>query len=184
MHILQTATVMFAIAALGGLLMAIIRFSTKRNPPAWLAMLHGLLAASGLTLLAYAICTTPVPQMAVLALALFLLAATGGAVLSLAYKWRQRLLPAWLVVVILARETAVTLIRGFALAEGIVMHAETLGKYKFILQALAIVALLVHYRYWGLDFFAVGLYFLALSAVVAIWSGVNYHAQFFRLRHS
>jgi CDP-diacylglycerol--glycerol-3-phosphate 3-phosphatidyltransferase len=92
--------------------------------------------------------------------------------------------PAWLVVVILARESAVTLIRGFALAEGIVMHAETLGKYKFILQAFAIVALLVHYRYWGLDFFAVGLYFLALSAVVALWSGVNYHVQFFRLRHS
>jgi CDP-diacylglycerol---glycerol-3-phosphate 3-phosphatidyltransferase len=92
--------------------------------------------------------------------------------------------PAWLVVVILARETAVTLIRGIALAEGIVMHAETLGKYKFILQAFAIVALLVHYRYWGLDFFAVGLYFLALSAVVAIWSGINYHVQFFRLRNS
>ena len=63
------------------------------------------------------------------------------------------------------------------------MHAETLGKYKFILQAFAIVALLVHYRYWGLDFFAVGMYFLALSAVVAIWSGINYHVQFFRLRH-
>jgi CDP-diacylglycerol--glycerol-3-phosphate 3-phosphatidyltransferase len=92
--------------------------------------------------------------------------------------------PAWLVVVILARESTVTLIRGIALAEGIVMHAETLGKYKFILQAFAIVALLVHYRYWGLDFFAVGLYFLALSAIVAIWSGVNYHVQFFRLRHS
>lgn len=92
--------------------------------------------------------------------------------------------PAWLVVVILARESAVTVIRGIALAEGIVMQAEALGKYKFILQAFAIVALLVHYRYWGLDFFAVGLYFLALSAIVAIWSGVNYHVQFFHLRHS
>jgi CDP-diacylglycerol--glycerol-3-phosphate 3-phosphatidyltransferase len=92
--------------------------------------------------------------------------------------------PAWLVVVILARESAVTVIRGIALAEGIVMQAEALGKYKFILQAFAIVALLVHYRYLGLDFFAVGLYFLTLSAVVAIWSGVNYHVQFFRLRHS
>ena len=78
--------------------MAVIRFATKRNPPAWLAMLHGLLAASGLTLLAYAICTLPVPSMAKLALALFLWAAAGGAVMSLAYKWRQRLLPAWLVV--------------------------------------------------------------------------------------
>ena len=92
--------------------------------------------------------------------------------------------PAWLVVVILARESAVTVIRGIALTEGIVMQAETLGKYKFILQVVALVGLLVHYQYWGLDFFAAGLYFLALSAVIAIWSGVNYHLQFFRLRNA
>ena len=90
--------------------------------------------------------------------------------------------PAWLVVIILARESAVTVIRGIALAEGIVMHSESLGKYKFVLQAYAVVGLLVHYRYWGLDFYAAGLYFLMLSAVIALWSGVNYHVQFFRLR--
>lgn len=90
--------------------------------------------------------------------------------------------PAWLVVIILARESAVTVIRGIALAEGIVMHAESLGKYKFVLQAYAVVGLLIHYRYWGLDFYAAGLYFLMLSAVIALWSGVNYHVQFFRLR--
>jgi CDP-diacylglycerol--glycerol-3-phosphate 3-phosphatidyltransferase len=61
-----------------------------------------------------------------------------------------------------------------------VIQAEKLGKYKFILQAFALCGLLIHYNYWGLDFFAVGMYFLALSAVVAVWSGVNYHAQFFR----
>ena len=92
--------------------------------------------------------------------------------------------PAWLVVVILARESAVTVIRGLALAEGIVMQAETLGKYKFTLQAFAIVGLLLHYRYFGLDFFAAGLYFLVLSAVIAMWSGVNYHLQYFRLRNA
>jgi len=92
--------------------------------------------------------------------------------------------PAWLVVVILARESAVTVIRGIALSEGIVMHAETLGKYKFILQAIAVVALLIHYQHWGLDFFAAGMYFLVLSGVIAIWSGVNYHVQFFRLRNA
>lgn len=95
---LQTATILFAITALGGLLMAGIRFGTQRNPPAWLAMLHGLLAASSLTLLAYAVCTLPVPALATAALLLFLLAASGGAVMSLAYKWRQRLLPSWLVI--------------------------------------------------------------------------------------
>ena len=90
--------------------------------------------------------------------------------------------PAWLVVIIIARESAVTVIRGIALSEGIVMHAEALGKYKFILQAFAVVGLLVHYTYWGVDFFVAGIYFLALSAVIAVWSGVSYHVQFFRLR--
>ena len=96
---LQTAVALFTLAALGGLLMAGIRFGGKRNPPAWLAMLHGLLAAAGITLLAYATFTAGVPSTAQLALLLFLVAAGGGAILSLAYKWRQILLPAWLVTV-------------------------------------------------------------------------------------
>ncbi|MCI4568959.1 hypothetical protein [Lysobacter sp. CFH 32150] len=95
---LQVATILLGITALGGLLMAGIRFATKTNPPAWLAMLHGLLAASGLTLLIYAICMMSVPSLAILALLLFLAAASGGAVMSLVYKWHQRLLPAWLVI--------------------------------------------------------------------------------------
>ena len=89
--------------------------------------------------------------------------------------------PAWLVVLVVARETAVTLLRGIALTEGIVMEAEELGKYKFLLQAFAVFALLVHYRYLGIDFFAVGVYFLVLATAVALWSGVNYHIKFFRL---
>ncbi|QGW63809.1 hypothetical protein GOY17_02065 [Lysobacter soli] len=95
---LQTASILFAMTALGGLLMAAIRFATKHNPPAWLAMGHGLLAASGLTLVIYALCTQAVPPTVLFALVLFLLAAGGGAIMSLAYKWRQRLLPAWLVI--------------------------------------------------------------------------------------
>ena len=92
--------------------------------------------------------------------------------------------PAWLVVIIIARETAVTIIRCIALTEGIVMQAEALGKYKFILQSFAVVGLLVHYVYWEIDFYAAGIYFLALAAILALWSGVNYHLQFFRLRQA
>lgn len=92
--------------------------------------------------------------------------------------------PAWLVVIVIARETAVTIIRCIALSEGIVMQAEILGKYKFIVQSFAVVALLVHYVYWGVDFYAAGIYFLVLSAVLALWSGVNYHLQFVRLRQT
>jgi len=89
--------------------------------------------------------------------------------------------PAWLVVVLVARETAVTILRGIALTEGIVMEAEELGKYKFILQAFAVFGLLLHYPYLGIDFYVGGMYFLALATVVAVWSGVNYHVNFFRL---
>lgn len=89
--------------------------------------------------------------------------------------------PAWLVVIVVARETSVTVLRGIALTEGIVMEAEDLGKYKFILQAFGVFALLVHYRYFGIDFYVAGVYFLVLATVIALWSGANYHVKFFRL---
>ena len=44
---LRTAVVLLAITALGGLLMAGLRFSGHPRPPSSIAMLHGLLAASG-----------------------------------------------------------------------------------------------------------------------------------------
>lgn len=93
----------------------------------------------------------------------------------------EPVVPAWLVVAVVAREIAVTVLRGIALTEGIFMEAEELGKYKFILQAFAVFALLVHYPYLGIDFYVTGIYFLVLATVVALWSGVNYHIKFFRL---
>ena len=89
--------------------------------------------------------------------------------------------PGWLVAAVVARETAVTILRGLALTEGVVMEAEELGKYKFVLQSFAVFGLLVHYPYLGIDFYVIGMYFLVVSAVIAIWSGVNYHRRFFQL---
>lgn len=98
MTMLQIAVLVFAVAAGGGLLMAIIRFFAETNPPAWLAMLHGLLAASGLTLALYAALGEGVPATAEIAIALLVFAAVGGAFLNLFYQWRQRLLPKAIVV--------------------------------------------------------------------------------------
>lgn len=95
---LKTSCVLFALAAAGGIVMALIRFGGRPHPPSWLAMLHGLLAAAGLTLLAYASATTAVPSLAIIALALFAGAALGGIVLNLAYHLRGIALPIWLVV--------------------------------------------------------------------------------------
>jgi hypothetical protein len=91
--IMKTASVLLAIAALGGLTMAGIRFGGKPQPPTWLAMLHGFLSAAALTLLLYAYFTVGLPALASWALLLFLLAAAGGAFLNLNYHWKMLPLP-------------------------------------------------------------------------------------------
>ena len=78
--------------------MAAIRFGGKPHPPSWLAMVHGLLAGAGLTLLAYAYFVSSVPTFAALALLLFVIAALGGVVLNLGYHLKDMPLPIWLVV--------------------------------------------------------------------------------------
>ncbi len=96
--ILVTSTILLAIAAAGGLIMAGIRFVGDRPPPASLAMLHGFLAAAAITLLLYAAATVGLPKMALVALVLFLAAAGGGAILNLNYHWKQLPLPKGLII--------------------------------------------------------------------------------------
>ena len=96
--VMKTAASLLAVAALGGLTMAGMRFADKPNPPAWLAMLHGLLAAAAVTLLAYAYFTVGLPALAGWALLLFVIAAAGGAFLNLNYHWKLQPLPKGLIV--------------------------------------------------------------------------------------
>lgn len=97
--ILQTSAVLLLIAALGGAAMAVIRFSGKPQPPTWLAMLHGFLAAAALTLLIYAAATVGLPALANIAIVLFVVAAAGGAFLNLNYHWKLLPLPKSIVLV-------------------------------------------------------------------------------------
>ena len=94
---LRVSAYLFGATALGGVLMGIIRFSSGSNPPSWLAMLHGFLAAAAITLLAYAVIAMDVPQYATLSLILFLVGAAGGIVLNLGYHMRDIAVPKWLV---------------------------------------------------------------------------------------
>jgi len=97
--LLTTATILFGIAGLGGLLMAGMRLVGVERPPVWLAMLHGFLAASGLTLLLYAAFTIGIPAIAQYGLGLLLLAAASGATLNLFFHWKLRPLPIPLMIV-------------------------------------------------------------------------------------
>ena len=81
----QVAIILFAIAALGGLVMAFQVFRGRDRPWSWLAMLHGLLGAAGLTLLLYATAMAGVAQLVNVGLVVLVAAAIGGAYLALKY---------------------------------------------------------------------------------------------------
>lgn len=87
-------------------------------------------------------------------------------------------IPTWVVILIIAREMAVTSLRSIAMNEGIVIQASQLGKYKTIFQATAVVALCLHFEYLCIDFHVVGMTFLWAALVLTIWSGWAYFRQF------
>ena len=95
---MQTALGILVATAAIGLVQLVIRFAGKPWPPAWMAMLHGLLAAAAVTLLSFASFTVGLPMMANLALIAFLLAALGGVLLNLGFQWQAKPLPRSIVV--------------------------------------------------------------------------------------
>jgi CDP-diacylglycerol--glycerol-3-phosphate 3-phosphatidyltransferase len=104
-----------------------------------------------------------------------------AALIMLAGMPRMPRIPAWMVVVMVAREILITGLRTVAAGEGLIMAAEELGKYKMVLQAIAVQALLIHYTYFHIDFFAAGLFILWIAMIVTIWSGVEYFVKAFGL---
>jgi len=99
--------------------------------------------------------------------------------------------PAWAVFLLLSREMVVTGLRSIASAEGIVIAASDLGKYKTILQMVAISCLLIHYDYYW--FFGLkvellhvsmqhaGIFFFYVAFIMTLWSGADYLVRFFKV---
>ena len=85
---------------------------------------------------------------------------------------------AWIVVVIIAREIAITGLRGIATTEGIIIAASKLGKYKTGFQIAALIGLTLHYEYYGFDFHFYGTILLWIALVFTLWSGYEYLKQF------
>ena len=81
---------------------------------------------------------------------------------------------AWIVFVIIGREIAVTGLRAILSEKGIVLGAEDLGKYKTGFQVAAIIALLLHYPYFRIDFHTIGTVLLWGALFMAVWSGARY----------
>jgi hypothetical protein len=87
----QGAIWLFAIAAIGGLVMAFQVFTGRDRPWSWLAMGHGFLGAAGITLLAWATAMAGVRSLVNVGLVVLLLAVLGG--VTLALKYHVKMLP-------------------------------------------------------------------------------------------
>jgi len=73
----------------------------------------------------------------------------GAMIFLAAAPWSRELLPAWMVVIILARELLVTGLRGYVESRGGEFPADRWGKLKMILQCIAVGSLFwIHAWAW------------------------------------
>jgi CDP-diacylglycerol--glycerol-3-phosphate 3-phosphatidyltransferase len=86
--------------------------------------------------------------------------------------------PAWMVVIIIGREFAVSGLRSIAAQQGVTIAASPLGKFKMVSQVIAISLLIL--GYWLGQFRVIGK--VALWGVVffALASGIDYFIKFSR----
>ena len=89
-------------------------------------------------------------------------------------------IPAWMVVLIVAREVAVTGLRGIASIEGLVIAASSWGKAKTIFQTFALIGLLLHYEYFRIDFHLLGMILMWIALAITLWSGFDYFYKFYQ----
>jgi CDP-diacylglycerol---glycerol-3-phosphate 3-phosphatidyltransferase len=100
---------------------------------------------------------------------------TSGAFISLV---ELGMVPAWMVVIIVGREFAVSGLRSIASAEGFVLQASELGKTKMVLQVVAITTIVLEHRNQALK--AWGLVLLWLVVLFALASAAQYFWSFWK----
>lgn len=88
--------------------------------------------------------------------------------------------PAWMVVLLVGREIAVTGLRGIAAAQGVVIAASNWGKAKTIFETIAIIGLMLHYKYLGINFHLIGMLLLWVALGISLWSGIDYFYKFYQ----
>ncbi|MGL1862614.1 MAG: CDP-diacylglycerol--glycerol-3-phosphate 3-phosphatidyltransferase [Pseudodesulfovibrio sp.] len=88
--------------------------------------------------------------------------------------------PAWIVIIIVCRELAVTGMRAIAAEMGEVVAADKLGKAKAMAQSLAAGFLIFHYPLFGWDPRPLGQGLLWIALALTVFSGGNYLYNFYK----
>ena len=86
--------------------------------------------------------------------------------------------PAWIVVVIVAREFAISTLRSVAASERLVIAAAWSGKLKTTAQVIAISLLIFQRRLGDFEFLATWALYAAL--VLSVYSGIEYGVSYAR----
>ncbi len=86
------------------------------------------------------------------------------------------IVPAWMVVIIIGREFAVTGLRSIAASEGFAIGASELGKLKMGAQVAAITLLILGSEYAVFE--TLGSVTLYMVVLFAVWSAVDYFRTF------
>lgn len=91
-------------------------------------------------------------------------------------------IPAWIVVLIVGRDIAVTGLRGIAAAQGLIIVASDWGKVKMVAEVVAVTLLILSLPGGPLGGWPVGVGTVVLwgAMAVAVFSGVDYFRKFWR----
>ena len=92
--------------------------------------------------------------------------------------------PAWMAIVIIAREFIVTGLRIVAIGQGIVMAAEMTGKIKTVVQIIAVLTVLFFGNNGPLKplfGFSLGWWSMLIASLFTIYSGYVYLAKNWKL---
>jgi len=91
------------------------------------------------------------------------------------------MIPAWIAVLIIGRELAVTGLRGVALSMGVVVPASPLGKAKTVAQYIAITILILEKGVPGdfVQFHLLSMIVLWITLGLTVISGADYFYRFF-----
>jgi CDP-diacylglycerol--glycerol-3-phosphate 3-phosphatidyltransferase len=88
--------------------------------------------------------------------------------------------PAWMAVLLIGREVAVTVLRSIAAGQGLVISANDPGKYKTAFQMVALIFLILDFEWGWLDLHLLGMIALWIALVLSLSSGWRYFRQFWR----
>lgn len=92
----------------------------------------------------------------------------------------MELIPAWIAIVIIAREFIVTGLRIVALSKDIVIPAESGGKIKMVAQITSILLLLIDKTSINIDLYSTGITLLWIAMFIGLASGIQYFVLFWK----